>query len=58
MESGGMAGKINVSDVTMDILQKLQPNRFAFTFNKEIAAKVIQRSHNSFFITEDNTSIL
>jgi class 3 adenylate cyclase len=53
MESGGMAGKINVSDVTMGLLEKFLPGKFTFEFNKEIAAKVIDRSHKSYFIVED-----
>jgi magnesium-transporting ATPase (P-type)/class 3 adenylate cyclase len=55
MESGGMAGRINVSDVTMAILEKKLPESFIYEFNKEIIAKVIGRTHKSYFI-KDNTT--
>ena len=54
MESGGMSGRINVSDVTMAILEKKMPENLAFEFNKEIVAKVVGRSHKSYFIKEEN----
>ncbi|OMJ91440.1 hypothetical protein SteCoe_6020 [Stentor coeruleus] len=58
MESGGMAGKINVSDVTMSLLERFSPGRFNFEFNREITAKVIDRSHKSYFIVEDGNYVL
>ena len=56
MESGGQAGKINVSDVTMAILEKKCPEKLVFEYNKEISAKVIGRVHKSYFIKEDHSS--
>ena len=50
MESGGLAGSINVSDVTKDILEKVKPGMFSFEFNKEIYAKVINQSRKSYFL--------
>ena len=59
MESGGMAGRINVSDVTMTVLEKKIPDKLVFEFNKEIAAKVVGRCHKSYFIKEENqTNVL
>ena len=34
MESGGEAGKINVSDVTRAIIEEMSPDQFSFEFNK------------------------
>lgn len=53
MESGGMAGYINISDITKDILEKLKPGFFTFEFNKEIYAKVINQRRNSYFLKFD-----
>ena len=53
MESGGMPGRINISDVTMAILSKKTPDKYVFEFNKEIVAKVVGKSHKSYFIKED-----
>lgn len=51
MESGGLAGEINVSDVTKAILEERYPGLFIFEFNKEIAAKSINRIHDSYFLS-------
>lgn len=51
MESGGLAGKINVSDVTRELLDQRIPGSLSYEFNKEIVAKSIDRKHDSFFVT-------
>ncbi|CAG9335532.1 unnamed protein product [Blepharisma stoltei] len=50
MESGGLAGYINVSDITREILEERYPSMFSYEFNKEIEAKSIKRKHKSYFI--------
>lgn len=50
MESGGMAGCINVSDVAMEVMQKYRPGWYDYEFNKEIYAKVINQKRNCYFI--------
>lgn len=52
MESGGMQGKINVSDVTKGIMEEVSPHRFSYDFNKKIEVKTVERSHDSYFIEE------
>ena len=49
MESGGEAGRINVSDTTKEFLEGNFEGEFEFEFNKEIVAKSIDRCHESFF---------
>ena len=50
MESGGVQGKVNVSDTTRDILQQGN-ERLVFEFNKEIEAKAVARKHKAYFVT-------
>jgi phospholipid-translocating ATPase len=52
MESGGMAGRINVSDAARDVLQMYRPGVFEFELNKEIYAKVINQRRNCYFINQ------
>ena len=56
MESGGLAGKINVSDVTMETLEKFKPGLFKYEFNKEIYAKVIEQRRKCYFLSEDESA--
>lgn len=51
MESGGEAGKINVSETTKSILEQRFSDCFNFTFNKIIEAKVQNRGFKSYFLT-------
>ena len=51
MESGGEAGKINVSEITKTLLDKKMAGVFNFTFNKIIEAKAINRIFKSYFIS-------
>jgi phospholipid-translocating ATPase len=50
MESGGKPGTINVSDVTMNLIQSVHPYRYEFEFNKDIVAESIKRMHKSYYI--------
>ncbi|CAG9318515.1 unnamed protein product [Blepharisma stoltei] len=50
MESNGKPGDINVSDVTKTLLERNAEGLYEFTFNKEVAAKSIDRVHQSYFI--------
>lgn len=50
MESGGAAGRINVSEVTKALLEQSHPTRFEYIFNKKIAHEPVNRTLNSFFI--------
>ncbi|CAG9320190.1 unnamed protein product [Blepharisma stoltei] len=51
MESGGEAGKINVSEVTREILESRIPDKLQYNFNKEIVAKSIDRALKCYFVT-------
>lgn len=51
MESGGQAGRLNVSDVVRELIKQGAPDAFDFEFNAEIHAKSVNRKHNSFFVT-------
>ena len=51
MESGGEAGKINISEVTKRLLEKKFAGIYNFTYNKTIEAKAIKRSYKSYFIS-------
>lgn len=55
MESGGQAGRINVSEITKSILEKECPNRFKFEYNKDITHKPVDKTLKSFFIEEMHT---
>ncbi|CAG9320536.1 unnamed protein product [Blepharisma stoltei] len=50
MESHGVGGSINVSEVTKNIIEKYKPGMFNFTFNKEIEIDAIKRNVKSYFI--------
>ena len=50
MESGGGAGKINVSEVTRAILEQSNPGRFEYIFNKKISHEPTNSIFDSFFI--------
>jgi class 3 adenylate cyclase len=58
MESGGAAGKINVSEDTMRLLEETTPGRFAFAFNKVITHEPTNRSIPSFFVSPTNADEL
>ncbi|CAG9318895.1 unnamed protein product [Blepharisma stoltei] len=51
MESGGEAGKINVSEVTREILDARIPDKLQYTFNRETVVKSIDRVVKSYFVT-------
>ena len=51
MESGGEAGKINISDVTKRFLQENCMGDYSFAVNKEIMLKSINRKHMSYFLS-------
>lgn len=50
MESGGTAGKINVSEITKRIIEEASPGRFDFEFNKPIVHSAANRSVDSYFL--------
>jgi class 3 adenylate cyclase len=52
MESGGQAGKINVSEITKAILEKECPNRFSFEYNKDITHKPVNKTLKSYFLED------
>jgi magnesium-transporting ATPase (P-type)/class 3 adenylate cyclase len=52
MESGGQAGRLNVSDVVQDMLLHIAPLEYDYEFNAEIQAKSVNRKNNSYFITK------
>ena len=55
MESGGEAGKINISEATKNILERKNENNFNFTFNKIIEAKAVGRIFKSYFVSPKST---
>ncbi|CAG9312072.1 unnamed protein product [Blepharisma stoltei] len=50
MESNGVAGSINISEVTKEIIENYKPGMFNFTFNKEVEVDTIKRTVKSYFI--------
>lgn len=50
MESGGQAGKINVSEITKMLLELHNPGRFEYLFNKKITHQPVNRTLDSYFI--------
>lgn len=52
MESGGEAGKINVSDITKEIIEEQEPDHYVFNYNKKIEAARLNRHHESYFISD------
>ena len=50
MESGGAAGKVNVSEVTKILLERNNSGRFEYVFNKKITHEPVNRTLDSFFI--------
>ena len=53
MESGGEAGKINVSDSLKQVFNCAFPGKFIYEFNKVISASSVKRSHDSYFLMPD-----
>lgn len=51
MESGGMPGKINVSEVTKSFIESAFPEDYSYEFNKNITHKPVNRTLQSFFIS-------
>ena len=54
MESGGAAGKINVSEDTMALIEANNPGRFEFSLNKVITHEPTNRSIRAFFVDPVN----
>ena len=50
MESGGAPGKINVSEVTREVLERVAPEALEYVENKEIEAKSIKKRYLSYFV--------
>ncbi|OMJ80922.1 hypothetical protein SteCoe_18733 [Stentor coeruleus] len=54
MESGGEPGRINVSEITKELIDVYLPGRFDFVFNKKITHKPTNREVGSYFLTAKN----
>ena len=53
VESNGMPGKINISEVTKNLLEIYQPGRFEFAFNpKKIIHEPTSRELDSYFLSQ------
>jgi class 3 adenylate cyclase len=52
MESGGQAGRLNISDVVQGLLMRTAPEMYNYEFNAEIQAKSVNRKHNSYFVSK------
>ena len=50
MESGGSAGRVNVSEVTREVLERLVPQQVQYEKNAYIEAKAIDRRYMSYFV--------
>lgn len=50
MESNGQPGRINVSEVTKKLLEKHNPDRFEYIFNKVVTHEPMNRSLESYFL--------
>ena len=50
MESGGEPGRINISEVTKQLLDELDSTNYTFERNKEIEVKLLNRKFMSYFI--------
>ena len=50
MESNGTPGKVNVSEVTKELLERVAGGVLEYEFNQEIEAKSIGRRYNSYFV--------
>lgn len=50
MESNGTAGKVNVSEVTKELLERVAGGVLEYEFNKIIEAKGIGKQYNSYFV--------
>ncbi|OMJ77612.1 hypothetical protein SteCoe_22785 [Stentor coeruleus] len=54
MESSGEPGKINVSEVTKDLIEIYQPGRFDFIFNKKVNHRPTNRELESYYLLAKN----
>ena len=54
MESNSIAGAINISETTKELLSSLQLDTFEFEFNKEVKFVNINRSVTTYFLKELN----
>jgi class 3 adenylate cyclase len=50
MESGGEAGRINVSEVTRELVEKTTPGQYKFTENAHLSLKGVDKEAMSYFI--------
>ncbi len=53
MESGGVEGKINVSETTKAMLESNEACNYSFTENKQIYVKSSPRKYMSYFLNFD-----
>jgi hypothetical protein len=58
MESGGAAGRVNVSEDTMRLVEEKNPGRFEFSLNKVITHEPTSRSLSCYFVTPVNSEEL
>jgi len=52
MESNGQAGKVNVSDVTRQLMEDTAPGEFYYVYNKDVAANSLGVTHRCFLVSE------
>lgn len=50
MESGGGAGRVNVSEVTREVLERMVPDILEYTDNQVIETKGINKKYASYFV--------
>ena len=53
MESEGVEGRVNVSEVTRGILDRIVPNEFKFTHNKAVDCIGIEGETDCYLISDD-----
>ena len=52
MESNGQAGKVNVSDVTRQLMEDTAPGEFYYLYNKDVGATSLGVTHRCFLVSE------
>jgi hypothetical protein len=50
MESGGQAGRINVSEVTRALVEREAPGQYKFEDNQMLSLKGVEKESMSYFI--------
>jgi class 3 adenylate cyclase len=58
MESGGMAGRVNISETTKTLLDDLDKTNYSFQETKEIEIKALNKTLKSHFLKIEEESLL